>query len=284
MVRSDRDCLRAPSGLVRLRSMQAHLLSRVSGAAALPVILIGLAGLAGCGGKSKGSSTEGLITSDADSKVPVVDTTLCDTEGKRVVTSDLDRDNRPDVWKLYKTTKEGETTVEVLSCKQVDFNHDGQKDYVVGYTHKGATSFEKYDFDFDGRFDAFFQYNEKTGKVFEIQRESGFDGRYDIQEIYDDSGTLTTVKQDRNGDGEPDRWEQYDKGRLVAILYDEDFDKKVDRREEAKQEGPAKPSAGNDTATSNAEEAEESEAPDEGAGDGADADKAPAPAPAGAKK
>ena len=261
--------------------MQAHLLSRVLGTAALTVVVTGLAGLAGCGGKSKGSSTEGLMASDADSKVPMVDATLCDTEGKRVVTSDLDRDNRPDVWKLYTTTKEGETTVEVLSCKQVDFNHDGQKDYVVGYTQKGATSFEKYDFDFDGRFDAFFQYNEKTGKVFEIQRESGFDGRYDIQEVYDESGTLTTVKQDRNGDGEPDRWEQYVGGQLVAILYDEDFDKKVDRREDAeKHDGPKKPSAGNDTATSNAEEAEE---PDPAAADPG-ADKAPAPAPAGGAK
>ncbi len=222
--------------------------SRLSGLL-LPVCVLAIT-FGGCNKNKKGGSTEKLMKSDPEVKVPKVDPTLCDTKGKKTVTSDLNHDQKPDVWRLYKNVKEGQTTLEVLSCRQVDFNFDGKKDYAVAYTKKGATAFEKFDFDFDGRFDAFYQFDKKTGKVFEIQRESGFDGRYDIQEIYDDKGTLTSVKHDRNADGEPDMWEQYVEGDLVAILYDDDFDNKVDRREEIKVKKPKKPSPGNDVAGS----------------------------------
>ena len=40
------------------------------------------------------------------------------------------------------------------------------------------------------------------------------------------------MRRDRNADGNPDYWEQYKDGSLVAILYDDDYDNKVDRREE----------------------------------------------------
>jgi hypothetical protein len=232
--------------MVTSRVSRFHVL----GAGALALGMVALAG--GCGGKNKAGSTEGLMKSEGG-QVPKVDPTLCDTKGKKIVTYDLNRDGRPDVWKLYMTVEEGDTRVEVQTCKQVDINHDGRKDYVVAYNRKGATVFEKFDFDFDGRFDAFYQFDEKTGKVFEVQRESGFDGRYDVQEVYDASGTLKTVKHDRNGDGEPDMWEQYVKGELVAILYDDDYDSKVDRREEVKLNKPAKPRPGNDVATDGTE-------------------------------
>ncbi|MEM9493014.1 MAG: hypothetical protein AAGC55_27945 [Myxococcota bacterium] len=209
--------------------------SRPGQLAALPVLLAGLAlGLApACGGKNKNSS-EQLMASDGDRKVPLVDPSLCETEGKQVTTFDLNRDNQPDVWKLFKQIDEGGTRLSVLSCKQIDYNHDGKKDYVVGYDNKGGKLFEQMDHDFDGRFDAFYQYNSKTGKVAEAQYESGFDGRYDLQTVYDESGAIKSIRGDRNGDGEPDVWEQYIEGELVAILYDDDYDNKVDRREEIK--------------------------------------------------
>jgi hypothetical protein len=234
----------------------------------LGALALGMAALGGgCGGKNKADSTEGLMKSEGAALK--VDTTLCETEGKKIVTYDLNRDGNPDVWKLYMTVEEGDTRVEVQTCKQVDINHDGRKDYVIAYNRKGATVFEKFDFDFDGRFDAFYQFDEKTGKVFEVQRESGFDGRYDVQEVYDASGTLKTVKYDRNGDGEPDMWEQYVKGELVAILYDDDYDSKVDRREEVKL-APAKPRPGNDLAT-DATEGENAGEGGEGEGGGDEA-------------
>jgi hypothetical protein len=52
----------------------------------------------------------------------------------------------------------------VLTCKQVDFDHDSRKDWVVGYTPKGSPAFEKADFDYDGKFDMSALYDPKTGK------------------------------------------------------------------------------------------------------------------------
>jgi len=185
-----------------------------------------------CGGKDKGSTENLMPTDNQNPAAAEIDPTLCNVEGKRVVNFDLNHDDRPDLWKFYMTIEEGGTTLEIQTCKQVDFNRDNKVDYAVAYNRRGATVFEKFDFDFDGRFDAFYQFNDKSGEVFEVQRESGFDGRYDIQEVYDKDGKLETIRHDRNGDGKPDMWEQFKDGNLVAILYDEDFDNKVDRREE----------------------------------------------------
>lgn len=186
--------------------------------------------LLACGSKSKGA--EEPVQEPGGDQTPKVDPTLCDVDDKRVATFDLNRDGRPDVWKLYQTIQEGDTDLEILSCKQVDLDHDGRKDYVVAYNRKGGTTFEKFDFDFDGRFDALFLFDGKTGRVVEVQRDSDFDGRYDLLEVYDEDEVVTAIKRDRNADGAPDLWEQYVEGELVAILYDDDYDNKVDRREE----------------------------------------------------
>lgn len=192
--------------------------------------LVTTAGLAGCN-KNKKADTK-AAEGDSSSLVSKVDATLCETSGKNVLTYDLNRDSRPDVWKMYKVDDQGGTKVEVLTCKQVDFDHDGRKDWVVGYTPRGSNAFEKADFDYDGRFDMSAVYDPKTGKKIEVERDSDFDGKYDIKEIYDRFEGLTSVRRDRNADGEPDYWEQYKDAALVAILYDDDYDKKVDRREE----------------------------------------------------
>ncbi len=167
-----------------------------------------------------------------DSSVPKVDPTLCDTNGKNAVTYDLNHDNKPDVWRLYKTEDEGGTKVEFMTCKQVDFDHDGRKDWVVAYNRKGNTLFEKADFDYDAKWDMSAIYDTKTGKIAEVERDTDFDGKFDVKEVYDSAGQLTSVRRDRNTDAQPDLWEQYKDGVLLAILYDDDFDGKVDRREE----------------------------------------------------
>src|SRR6185295_858569 len=186
-------------------------------------------GLGGCSGKGEDTTPKNEAV---DAAVPKVDPTLCDTNGKNVVTYDLNHDGRPDVWRLYKTDDEGGTKVEYLTCKQVDFDHDGRKDWVVGYNRKGNVLFEKADFDYDGKWDMSAIYDSKTGLVAEVERDTDFDGKLDVKEVYDSAGQLTSVRRDRNGDGQPDLWEQYKDGVLLAILYDDDFDGKVDRREE----------------------------------------------------
>src|SRR5258708_29621 len=118
-------------------------------------------------------------------EVPKVDPTLCETSGKNVVTYDLNHDNKPDVWRLYRTEDEGGTKIEFMTCKQVDFDHDGRKDWVVAYNRKGNPLFEKADFDYNGSFDMSAVFDTKTGKVAEVERDTNFDGRMDVKEIYD---------------------------------------------------------------------------------------------------
>jgi len=219
----------------------------------LAAVLLGLALIAGAGAcKKKGGETTTPSNTGGDTAVAKVDETLCETSGKNVVTYDLNRDNRPDVWRLFKTEDEAGTRLDILTCKQVDFDHDGRKDWVVGYDRKGAVLYEKADFDYDGRFDMSAVYDVKTGKIIEVERDSDFDGKYDLREMYDSAGVISSVRKDRDANGEPDVWEQYKEGALIAILYDDDGDAKVDRREEVPGSRPKVEMPdliGNDTAT-----------------------------------
>ncbi|HUH05454.1 MAG TPA: hypothetical protein VML75_25840 [Kofleriaceae bacterium] len=205
----------------------------------------------GCGGKNKKNTQDPAeVQGDTSSQVSKIDPTLCESEGKEVENYDLNDDGRPDVWKLYKLVKEKGGTSRVLTCKQADLNFDGKKDYVVAFNDAAGIMFEKFDLDFQQGFDAFYKYEEVEGEnakslLYEVQRDSNFDGKYDIIEKYDTAtGLLTEVQRDTNGDLKPDVWEQYDKGVLVAILYDDDpYDGKVDRREEiaVEEEKPVAP-------------------------------------------
>src|SRR5689334_7882125 len=171
--------------------------------------------LAACSGKK--AETTPKNTASADQVVPKVDPTLCETSGKNVVTYDLNKDNKPDVWRLYKVEDEGGTKIEFMTCKQVDFDHDGRKDWVVAYNRKGNPLYEKADFDYDGRFDMSAIFDVKTGHVAEVERDTDFDGKFDVKESYDSAGTLSSARRDRNGDNQPDQWEQYKDNVLIAI-------------------------------------------------------------------
>ena len=191
--------------------------------------LAGLCALVACGSKKPPAAPK---DNTAEMTIPKVDPTLCDTNGKNVVTYDVNHDNRPDVWRLYKTEDEGGTKIEFLTCKQVDNNRDGKKDWVVAYNRKGNPLFERRDLDFDGKWDVNIVYDTKTSTIVEDERDTNFDGAYDAKEYYDTAGGVSSIRHDRNGDGQPDMWEQYKDDILLAILYDDDFDGKVDRREE----------------------------------------------------
>jgi hypothetical protein len=156
-----------------------------------------------------------------------VDPTLCETAGKNVVTSDLNKDNKPDVWRLYKTEDEGGTKIEFMTCKQVDMNQDGKKDWVVGYNRKGNPIFEKTDYNYDGQFDASAVYDQKTGHYAEIDRDDDHDGRFEKKELYDTAGVLSAVRRDRNGDNQPDEWLQYN----VVIKKGADGQMQVDKEQ-----------------------------------------------------
>src|SRR5678816_3921523 len=118
---------------------------------------------AACGGGSKKDTTPKDSGSTIGSSQ--VDPTLCDTSGKNVVTYDLNKDNHPDVWRLFKTEDEGGAKVEWMTCKQVDFDHDGRKDWVVGFNRKGSRLVEKVDMDYDGQLVAILYDDNYDGQV-----------------------------------------------------------------------------------------------------------------------
>lgn len=190
--------------------------------------------LLACGGKGKKSPKNAGNNDGFEAKI---DPSLCDTAGKKVQRFDTNQDNKTDVWRMYKAIEEAGTTTETLTCRQSDGDHDGRIDVVIAFNERGFKEFEKMDFDWDGKFDVYCIYNSK-GQVVECQRDKNFDGQYDLKEMYED-GKLKSIRRDRNQDLSPDVWEQYKvvdgKAELVAILYDDDFDGRVDRREQKEE-------------------------------------------------
>ena len=185
--------------------------------------------LVACKGK-KQDTTPKNMGGDSGSKI---DATLCEASGKREATYDLNKDGKPDIWRLYKG--------DALSCKQIDFDHDGKKDWVVAYDPSGKILYQKADFDFDGKFDMAAVFDPASGHRQEVERDTDFDGKFDIKEVYAADGNLQSVRRDRNGDNLPDQWDQYVDGVLTATTYDDNFDGKVDRREDGPPGGQPKP-------------------------------------------
>jgi len=146
---------------------------------------------------------------------------LCDPQANRVVDFDLNKDNRPDVWKHY--------AGKALVCKRVDMNHDGKVDYWAAYARGGGRLYERFDFDFDGKPDAHTEHDPVARKKLFTARDSNFDSKFDILEIYDPNGKRTQTLRDRNANGTADVWEIYAGGKLRETLFDDDHDGKVDR-------------------------------------------------------
>src|SRR5262245_14975857 len=170
--------------------------------------------LAAC--KGKGSSTTPGNVGDSSSKI---DSSRC--EGKSV-SFDRDKDGKPDAWNYY--------SGNAISCKQVDFDHDGRKDWLVAYNGSGGTLYQKADFDYDGKYDMVAVFDPGTNQPSEIERDTNFDGKLDVKEIYA-GGQLTSVTRSRNADGKPDQWQDFSGGTMTTIKSDDNYDGKVDREE-----------------------------------------------------
>jgi hypothetical protein len=84
----------------------------------------------------------------------------------------------------------------------------------------------------------------------------------DVQPEYDQTGRLTRLAYDRNGDGKPDTWGYMDGSRVVRVEVDEDGDGKVDRWEYHTGDAATRPNAGGGASGRGAEGAD--------AGDGVD--------------
>src|SRR5450432_2763917 len=105
---------------------------------------------------------------------PNVDRTKCDEKGKNVITADTNLDQKPDVWKFYQTVDVGGQKTEILTCKEVDLNHDGKFD-VTRYFVNGKKVREELDTNFDQKPDVW-QYFEDE-KLVRQERDTNGDGK-----------------------------------------------------------------------------------------------------------
>ena len=150
---------------------------------------------------------------------PSVDRSKCSDKGKQIVTADTNLDKKPDVWKFFATVQQNGQSVSVLSCKQVDLNHDGKVDVVSYYDETGnQMTLEEADLDFDGKFDVTIYY--VNGK--KVREEDGHQLRQEARHL--DSTTRTRsssrIERDTDFNGKVDEWQYYEGGKLDRIGYD----------------------------------------------------------------
>ncbi len=148
--------------------------------------------------------------------------------GVEVERGDMNGDGRPDVWKYTKEFPNPGapgTTKPTVIKKEADLNFDGKKDVFIEYEDEIVTH-EAFDFDYDGRVDQENFYVEskiKEKRVFAPGTNKVF-----IWKFFEE-GTLSRVRQDENGDGIPDRCEEWFKGqRLVRKGRDTNKDGECD--------------------------------------------------------
>ncbi len=199
-------------------------------------ILLGLS-LALAVGCASTEKKEGTTPAGAAADQPgkgSLDTSRCDSSGKKVTTVDLNSDGKPDVWKFYATEVENGARVDVLTCKEVDLNMDGKKDAWIYYDNAGNVANEEYDLDFDGRIDLWVY--RQNGKKVREEFDSNFDGKPDIWKFYEGDEKLTRLERSSKRNGKVDVWEYYEGGKLERIGYDTTGSGQIDRWDRAPDE------------------------------------------------
>src|ERR1022692_113664 len=208
--------------------------------------LLPVAALAACGETPKHAE---MVSSGSNGPAgPAVDRSKCSDTGKNVVTADTNQDQKPDVWKYFQTIDMGGQKTDVLTCKQVDLNHDGKIDLVYYYDDKGSQiSMDEADLDFDGKFDITRYY--VSGKLVREELDTNFDQRTDVWKYYEGE-KLVRIERDTNGAGKVNEWQYYEGGKLDRIGYDSTGTGKVDKwdrapeGDEASEGAAAAPAAG----------------------------------------
>src|SRR5215831_2865645 len=182
-------------------------------------------------GSSQHPGEMALADSSNIPSAPQVDRTKCSDKGKEVVTADTNQDKKPDVWKFFQKTSQNGQTMDVLTCKQVDLNHDGRLDIVYYYDDKGQqTTLEEFDLDFDGKFDLTVYYAQ--GKKVREELDTNYDQKPDLFKYYEDE-KLVRIERDTNNDGKVDEWQYFEGGKLDRIGYDTTGSGRVDRWDRA---------------------------------------------------
>jgi len=203
-------------------------------ATALPTIL------GACADSPQRREEASMAPSASGSNVPAaptVDRSKCSDKGKQIVTADTNLDKKPDVWKFFTTVQQGGQSVSVLSCKQVDLNHDGKIDVVQYYDENGnQMTLEEADLDFDGQFDVTIYY--VNGKKVRKEEDTNLDKKPDVWTFYEDD-KIVRIERDTDYNGKVDEWQYYEGGKLDRIGYDTTGTGRLDRWDRAPEGEPA---------------------------------------------
>ncbi len=207
----------------------------------LALALLGTGGLlAACADSpQRRDEPQAMAQTPGNSNVPAppsVDRTKCSDKGKQVVTADTNLDKKPDVWKFFASVQQNGQSVSVLTCKQVDLNHDGKIDMVYYYDETGAQpTLEEFDLDFDGKFDVTTYY--VGGKKVRKEEDTNLDGRPDVWTYLEDE-KIVRVERDTDYNGKVDEWQYYEGGKLDRIGYDTTGTGRLDKWDRAPEGEP----------------------------------------------
>jgi hypothetical protein len=107
--------------------------------------------------------------------MPAMPPPPCTDPGLRAEETDLDRDGRPDVRKLFAGS--------VMVCKLADLDMDGSYDTALVEDQVTGRRLEYMDLDFDGRIDASIEYDLGTGARLRTLRDTDGDGLADTIDL-----------------------------------------------------------------------------------------------------
>jgi hypothetical protein len=185
---------------------------------AISSLTCGLSALLALGACASDDAAQNKSTPGSSEDAPEAITSVDGLERRAY---DLNRDDKPDVYKFYKVTGDD----EILVRKEYDLNLDSKIDVWRFYSDKGEMIREDMDYDFDGHIDAENYY--ETGVLLKQAMDLSFDGKPDLFKFFD-KGTIARLEADTNNDGKTDYWEYYEKGSLDRIGIDRDGDGTVD--------------------------------------------------------
>lgn len=148
--------------------------------------------------------------------------------GEKLKTYDLNKDKRPDLWKVFKNGKKVR--------EEQDLNFDNRID--IRRFFKGKDKYKDiFDLDYDGKYDMINYYFK--GRLYKQELFMKSKKRPDVFKYYEvvklgkkkKKVMLVRKERDTNLDGKIDYWEYWEKGELIRILRDTNYDGKVNTQE-----------------------------------------------------
>jgi len=150
---------------------------------------------------------------------------------------DVNRDQKADMWKIYREITENDQKIKVLKRREIDLNFDGKVNYYKFYTSKGNIEKEYIDIDLDGIVDKIRFYKDNSLVREEEYKKNPLNKDFTInkkippsKKIIYSNKKISRIIIDRNGNGKLDEYLFFKNNKLIEIGFDEDYDEKIDIR------------------------------------------------------